>query len=102
MHLTIDGTLNIKCTNLNIEVEDDVTEDIGRNRTTRIEGTESLDINGEVLETFNDKYTRSIHGAVDERYDKIDRYHSGIVTNNHEANLLHFVKGRHRVSCNEV
>jgi len=94
MHLTIDGTLNIKCTNLNIEVEDDVTEDIGRNRTTRIEGTEALDINGEVLETFNDKYTRSIHGAVDERYgDKIDRYHSGIVTNNHEANLLHFVKG---------
>ena len=94
MHLTVDGTLNIKCRNLNIEVDDDVTEDIGRNRVTKIEGTESLDINGEILETFNDKYTRSIHGEVDERYgDKIDRYHSGIVTNNHQANLLHFIKG---------
>ena len=31
---------------------------------------------------------------MDERYgDKIDRFMSGIVTNNHEANLLHFIKG---------
>ena len=54
-------------------------------------------MNGEILETFNNKVTRSYHGAVDERYgDKIDRFMSGIVTNNHEimlANLLHFIKG---------
>nr|BAR35966.1 phage baseplate hub and tail lysozyme [uncultured Mediterranean phage uvMED] len=94
MNLTVHGTLNIKAKNFNLEVDESYEQEVGKDRTTRIGGIDSFDINGEVLETFNNKVTRSFHGAVDERYgDKIDRYHSGIVTNNHQANLLHFIKG---------
>ena len=94
MNLTVHGTLNIKAKNFNLEVDESYEQEVGKDRTTRIGGIDSFDINGEVLETFNNKVTRSFHGAVDERYgDKVDRYHSGIVTNNHQANLLHFIKG---------
>ena len=94
MNLTVHGTLNIKAKNFNLEVDQDYEQEVGKDRTTRIGGINSIDVNGEILETFNNKVTRSYHGAVDERYgDKIDRFMSGIVTNNHEANLLHFIKG---------
>ncbi len=94
MNLTVHGTLNIKAKNFNLEVDESYEQEVGKDRTTRIGGIDSLDINGEVLETFNNTVTRSFHGEVDERYgDKIDRYHSGIVTNNHQANLLYFIKG---------
>ena len=49
MHLTVEGTLNIKCKKLNVEVTDDYTEDVGQNSKCKIEGTLSNDINGDVF-----------------------------------------------------
>ena len=45
-------------------------------------------MNGEILETFNNKVTE-LSWCSDERYDKIDRFMSGIVTNHDKSITLY-------------
>ena len=96
MHLTVEGTLNIKCKKLNVEVLEDYNEDVGQNKTIRIEGTLSNDINGDVLETFNASYTQSIHGNIDLRYGAEDGTFSehikSDITRNYSASVKEFLK----------
>ena len=94
MHLTVEGTLNIKCKNLNVEVFDDYTEDVGRNKTIKVQEIFSHDVNGEVLETFNNKYTQSIHGEVDIRHGTTTKeFYKDDVTRNYLTNQKDILGG---------
>ena len=105
MHLTVEGTLNIKCNKLNLEVFEDYNEDVGQNKTIRIEGTLSNDINGDVLETFNASYTQSIHGNIDLRYGKEDGTFSehikSDITRNYSAKVEEFLKETYEQNITE-
>ena len=105
MHLTVEGTLNIKCKKLNVEVLEDYNEDVGQNKTIRIEGTLSNDINGDVLETFNASYTQSIHGNIDLRYGKEDGTFSehikSDITRNYSAKVQEFLKETYEQNITE-
>ena len=105
MHLTVEGTLNIKCKKLNVEVLEDYNEDVGQNKTIRIEGTLSNDINGDVLETFNASYTQSIHGNIDLRYGAEDGTFSEHIksdnTRNYSAKVQEFLKETYEQNITE-
>lgn len=96
MHLTVEGTLNIKCNKLNVEVFEDYNEDVGQNKTIRIEGTRSTDINGAVFNVYNDTFDESIHGNIDLRYGKEDGTFSehikSDITRNYSASVKEFLK----------
>tara|TARA_R100000008_G_scaffold4036_1_gene2656 strand:+ start:610 stop:2718 length:2109 start_codon:yes stop_codon:yes gene_type:complete len=77
-NLTVAGTLNIKCKNLNIEVEEDYIDEIEGDRISYILGQKTLDITGAVTENYGSTITRSV---------------SGITTNNHDANVLNYIDG---------
>ena len=105
MHLTVEGTLNIKCKKLNVEVLEDYNEDVGQNKTVRIEGTLSNDINGDVLETFNASYTQSIHGNIDLRFGAEDGTFSehikSDITRNYSAKVQEFLKETYEQNITE-
>ena len=105
MHLTVEGTLNIKCKKLNVEVLEDYNEDVGQNKTIRIEGTLSNDINGDVLETFNASYTQSIHGNIDLRFGAEDGTFSehikSDITRNYSAKVQEFLKETYEQNITE-
>ena len=75
---TSGGTLNIKCKNLNIEVEENYTQQIGENVIINVGGTLESDITGAVTEVYGSTITRSV---------------TGITTNNHDANVNNFIDG---------
>ena len=75
---TSGGTLNIKCKNLNIEVEENFTQQIGENVIINVGGTLESDITGAVTEVYGSTITRSV---------------TGITTNNHDANVNNFIDG---------
>ena len=105
MHLTVEGTLNIKCKKLNVEVLEDYNEDVGQNKTIKIEGTLSNDINGDVLETFNASYTQSIHGNIDLRFGAEDGTFSehikSDITRNYSAKVQEFLKETYEQNITE-
>ena len=43
---------------MNLDLDQDYEQEIGKDRTTRIGGINSIDVNGEILETFNNKVTK--------------------------------------------
>ena len=105
MHLTVEGTLNIKCKAFNIEVTDDYTEDVGGNQTNKIEGSRTTDINGAVFNVYNSTFDESIHGNIDLRYGIEDGTFSehikSDITRNYSAKVQEFLKETYEQNITE-
>ena len=92
MNLTVNGTLNIKCKDLNIEVENNYSEEVGNNKEIKIEGTSATDIFGVVMETYDNTYTQSIRGEVDIRYGSTFVEHiKGEITKNYLLGVKEYI-----------
>ena len=66
---TSGGTLNIKCKNLNIEVEENFTQQIGENVIISVGGTLESDITGAVTEVYGSTINRSVTGIQTENFN---------------------------------
>ena len=77
-NISVSGTLNIRCKNFNIEVEEDYIDEIDGDRISFIKGGKFLDLTGALTENYGSTITRSV---------------SGITTNNHDANVNNFIDG---------
>ena len=105
LNITTEGTLNIKCRKLNLEVSEDYTEEVEQNKSTLVKGNKTVDVTGEVFETFNSSYTQSIHGDIDLRYGKEDGKFSehikSDITRNYSAKVQEFLKETYEQNITE-